>query len=456
VDDKAYSLIRYLTLLIAVFGAIGLVSACGGEAAPEPPATEQAAPIAQGIRVLPTLYPTATQFPSPAPVATSTPQPTSAPTTEVAFDQLVVDVTYTIPALDLNRRIRGNVAGEIEVSDESTGASVTLKNRPGVIVEMQQALPQATIDDLPADCDSCVQIGYELPLTNQSGQGWLRDTQLLASLENYTAVALGPHFPPGTIAGLRREATVYEVAHSAAITSQGEVWSWTATEQQVDQPVISDSIAGVTAGYMASIDWSSLPTSVGYICFEGGGSESLLLIGPEGAVAVQVRCPELYLPGQLVPIYSALSESVAGRLGVGEVSPPELPMTLDTVVLYRRVDGSTLSLLQRGTVNVKDAAGGSYTLTLTTTQTLSLTESLFGSPLLQEGPSAIFESDAGNVILVRGPDMVYELTWTNPADIPQDLIRPWDELLERAIQDSGPGSGQEPSPAPTATETGEG
>lgn len=437
-----------------MLGFAGLIAACGDNTVEQLSETPVAQPGIPRTRELPTVYPTATPIPSATPASTNTPQPTAPAPTEVAFDQLVVDVRYSIPLLGLERRIRGNVAGEIQVTDESSSASVTLKNRPGVVIEMQQALPKATIEELPEGCDGCVQVEYELPLTDQAGQGWMRDVQLLASLENYTAVALGPHFPPGSLAGLRREATPFEVAHSAAITSDGELWAWTATEAQVAEPLLVEGIQEQAAGYLAQIDWPALPESVGYLCFEGGGAELLFLDGPEGEEMVQVRCPELYLPGQLVPIYLALSEAVEEQLQGSEVTPPDLPMALDTIVYYGREDGATLTLTADGRLNAIDVEGAAYTLTLTTTQTLSLTAMLLDSSLVTPGPSAIFEEEPGNVILIRGYDNVYELAWREQDEVPVALVRPWDDLLESAFQEDGSQIGGTPSPEPTATETG--
>jgi hypothetical protein len=455
VDDRAFSLSRLLTFLIIVLGLAGLVSACGKNNDETFLETPVAQPSLWQTRELPTVYPTATPLPSPTPVSTNTPQPAAATPTEVAFDQLVVDVTYSIPLLDLDRRIRATVAGEIEVIDENSGESVILKNRPGVVVEMQQALPKSTIEELPLGCDACVQVEYELPLSDQAGKGWLQDVQLLASLENYTAAILGPHFPPGTIAGLRREATPFEVAHSAAITGDGQLWTWTATEAQVSEPLIVESLRDQAAGDLALINWSVLPESLGNSCYQGSGVESLFLDGSEGPKLVQIRCPELYLPGQLVPIYSALSDAVGERLQGGEVAPPELPMTLDTLAYYRRADGASLTISAAGRLSAIDVNGASYTLTLTETEVLSFTTQLRDSSLLEPGPTAgLFGDEPGNVILIRSYDGVYELAWSEQDEPPIALIEPWNDLLELAFQRAKPQNGETSTPAPTATGTG--
>lgn len=448
---RCYS--RHWIILAVIACTIGLASACANGPGDDPPDGQGIQPGSVGTRELPTLYPTVTPLPSASPEDTRPAQPTSPPATEIAFDQLVVEVTYSVPAIGLERRIRGNVAGEIEVIDESSGTTTTLKNRPGVVVEMQQALPRASVEDLPADCDYCVVVEYELPLTNQSGQGWLNDVQLLASLENFTAAALGPHFPPGTIAGLRREATPFEVAHSAAITADGELWAWTAIDAQLPEPRIAEGVEEQAVSQIAAINWSSLPATIGFICYEGGGTESLFLDSPDGGTLVDIRCPELYLPGQLMPIYGILSEAVQGQLEGGDVNPPHLPMNLGTLVLFRRADGAMLDLRADGTLRATDVAGMAYTSTLTSTQVLSFTSLLADSTLLQAGPSAIFEEEPGNVILLRRDDDVYEFSWDEDAEAPETLAATWNSLLEQVIQGSSAEGDVTPTPAVTATPT---
>lgn len=447
-----------VVLTTLAFCIAAILTACSNGSPDELPSSQEAQARTTDARQLPTLYPTATPFPSPSPAATALPQPTSAPATQAAFDQLVVDVTYSIPLLGLERRIRGNVAGEIDVIDVSAGTSLTLKNRPGVVVEMQQALPKAIIDDPPADCDACVMIDFELPLTGQAGQGWLNDVQVLASLDNYTSVVLGPHFPPGTVVGLRREATPYQVAHSAAITAAGELWTWTATDAQLPEPSSIDGIADQTAADLALIEWDTLPVSIGHACYEGGGRESLQLNSPDGPITVDVRCPELYLPGQLMPIYLALSEGVREQLQEGDVSPPDLPMALDSLALYRRTDGASLQLSSDGRLSAIDAEGVRFTSTLTLTQPLSLTAALLDSGQMELGPTAIFEREPGDLILIRALDGVYELASQADNESIAVLIEPWQELLERVLAGDSdrPAATPEPEPElepePTPTE----
>jgi hypothetical protein len=372
----------------------------------------------------------------------------------VSFDQLVIEMTYSIPSLGLEIRIKGNVAGELEVVDESSETSVLLKNRPGVIVEMQQALPKAVIEDLPANCDSCVQIEYELPLTDQSGHGWLNDVQLLASIENYVSSVLGPHFPAGTIAGLRRDATPFEVAHTSAVTSEGELWTWRATEAEISTPILEEGVLDQVSSELGLIDWEMISDSVGHICYQGGGRETLLLESPDGPRQVEIRCPELYLPGQLVPLYKILSNAAAEILEGSDTAPPELPMTLDTWLLYRRTDGVSLTLAEDGLAQAIDSEGSIYTSTITTTQVLSLTNLLLDDSLLESGPSVFFEEDSGNVILLRAAEGVYEIAWAEESEDPSGVGALLDELISWLLQanDQTPGQTQEPTPTLPATD----
>jgi hypothetical protein len=400
---------------------------------------------------LPTLYPTATLLPSPTPVDTRVPEPTAIPPTQIPFDQLVVDVRYTIPILGLDRRIRGNVAGEIEVIDENSGSSLTLKNRAGVILEMQQSLPRAAVEELPTECAACVQYEYSLPLTQEAGEGWLKDAQILASLENYTALFLGPHFPPGTIIGLRREATPYEVAHSVAVTADGQVWSWTATEEEVDgSETLGVDIEQIDQE-LRRVDFENLPDSLGQSCYQGAGREMLYLTSPDGPRLVDLRCPALYLPGHLQPVYLSLGEALEERLAGSEVGPPELPISVEDVLTYRRGDGSNLVVKQDGHLIAIDGEGVSFTSTITRSQVLSLTSLLLDSTLLRPGVPITVSEVLSNGIILRAVDGPYEYSW-NEVELPlEPAIKLLDAYLDEMIRNLPGNEDDESTPAPTAT-----
>ena len=444
-------MVRHWILLVIIFCAVGLVSACGESSPVTAPAGQAEGDSAPRMRELPTLYPTATPLPTPFPADTRPPEPTTVVPTQIPFDQLVVDVRYAIPILGLDRRIRGNVAGEIEVIDENTGSSLTLRNRAGVILEMQQALPRATIEEMPLECAACVHFEYSLPLTQESGEGWLTDAQVLASLENYTALFLGPHFPPGTAIGLRREATPYEVAHSVAITADGQVWSWMATETEINGPYSSMVDAEQLEHYLSLVNLEDLPDSLGQVCYQGAGREMLLLTAPAGQRLIELRCPEHYLPGQLQQLYLTLSEAVEDKLLGSELGPPELAMSVEDVLMYRRSDGSGLRMKQDGRLNAIDGEGIRFTSTITISQALSLTSLLLDSTLMQPGVSITNSESVSNVIILRADDGVYELSWSEVDLLLETAIRPWDDLLDALIRSLPEDNSDERAPAPTAT-----
>lgn len=432
---------------------IGLAPACGDSSPATRASNDDNQAAALGTRELPTLYPTATAPPVPSPTDTRPPQPTTVPATEVPFDQVVADVRYSIPVLNLDRRIRGNVAGEIEIIDEETSTSVTLRNRAGVLLEMQQALPRATIEESTTACEACVYIEYRLPLTEQAGEGWLNDVQMLASLESYTSMFLGPHFPPGTIIGLRREATPFEVAHSAALTDDGGSWAWKATEAEIGSSTTPDGALSEVQLVLDEIEWENLADSYGQVCYDGGGRETLMLASPDGTRSIELYCPDLFLPGQLQALYLRLSALFGDKLEESDVAPPELPFSVDSQVIFQREDGAKLDLKSDGRLNVTDSQGITYTSTVTMSQILSLTAPLLNSALMEPGVSNIMSQEPGNVIVLRADDGVYELAWIEVNSLIEVLIRPWDDLLEGGAQFVPDENGIEPEQTATSTAT---
>jgi hypothetical protein len=75
------------------------------------------------------------------------------------------------------------------------------------------------------------------------------------------------------------------------------------------------------------------------------------------------------------------------------------------------------------------------------------------SSLLQPGPSALFEEETGNVILLRSPDNVYGLAWNEPGEVSTGLVQLWNDLFEMAFRASRQTGGM-PEPAPEGTATG--
>lgn len=216
-----------------LFGLLVLLglAACVQEGAVTPELTAAARP-APTLVVLPTLYPSPTSA-RESPTATPAMPATRAPEATADLQQTVVSLHYQIPAIGLDRRLEGNVAGTVTVVDEAAGLAATLAHQGGVLFELQSALPELELAPLPAGCEGCVAFSYSLPLSGEEDSGWLQDAVMLASVENYLALTLGPHWPEGTIAGLRRSASPYHVAQTAAVTADGELYRWRATAPDV-------------------------------------------------------------------------------------------------------------------------------------------------------------------------------------------------------------------------------
>ncbi|HUM68821.1 MAG TPA: hypothetical protein PLK31_08250, partial [Chloroflexota bacterium] len=174
------------------------------------------------------------------PVVTVTQRPLAATSTPIDFGETAVEVRYTIPALGLDRRLQGSISSQIIVVDEMTGQAIKRSNQGGVLLQLQQVLREMLLPVVPEGCEGCVFVSYNLPYSERQGEGWLRDPVILASLENYLAVSLGPHFPPGTVAGLRRSASPFAPAHTIALTADGLLYIWLATESEVSPPIAAD------------------------------------------------------------------------------------------------------------------------------------------------------------------------------------------------------------------------
>lgn len=445
---------------------------------PTRPATE-AAPAATTVP-LPSLVPTFTPEPTPSPLSavTPSPQPTratadaeSSPTP--TFDEPVVEFRYTIPALGLDRRLEGNVASQIIVVDETTQRAVQRNNQAGILLELQQSLPDLELAPLPEECDRCVQFRYELPISGESDEGWLQDPVFLASVENFLTVLLGPHFPPQTVVGLRRSASAYAPAHTAALTADGRLWTWLATEEEVDEPDAPEAVVSVLQERFNTLPLSQLEERYVIDCV--GVPVETLFLNPEDGEAQQVRivCPSFSLPSTLLPLYlpldAVLEEDLAGVEGPAR-PPSAFPLT--ALLQYRRPDGSRLTLYQDGSAVALDAADRAYTRTLTTTRVISLTASLLDSGRLQPDLST-FQTQAGapitstvqptpqqptSILVVRGPEGVYDAALSSTADFPAlvELNALLDSLLGRETaepEETGtpPSPGETGTPRPTST-----
>ena len=432
--------------------ALVALAGCGQEegATETRPATTQAAPaITPREADVPTLYPTFTPVAARATPTQAMPAtPTAGPSLD--FSQIAVEFRYRIPALGLDRRLEGTIGAEVTVVDETTGLAAILQNQTGTMLELQQSLPELELEPLPADCDRCVAFSYELPLDGASDEGWLRDPVMLASVENYTTLALGAHFPPGTVVGLRRSATPYDVAHSLALTADGALWRWLATAPEVAEPAAAATVSPNLAATAAAVPLDALEESYVVDC-TGVAVETLRLRPEEGeARDVHIRCPAFSLPTTLLPLYVQVDALLQETVAEQGLPRPPLEIPLATLLDYQRGDGSRLTLLLDGTARATDPAGDVFTSTVGASQVVSLTTSLHESGALAPGVEAYAAGEAANVMLVRGPEGMMEVAWDGGA--PAGLEAGLEELDQLLAEIAG--VGLEAAPTPEASETG--
>ncbi len=430
--DMQRTPIHILFLVLFLFAAIG----CTRQAEVAP--TSAVTPLPTPVDYLPPTFtppqPFERLFPT-FPAVTVTQRPLDATSTPIDFGDTAVEVRYTIPMLGLDRRLQGSISSQIIVVDESTGQAIKRNNQGGVLLQLQQVLRELLLPVVPEGCEGCVFISFNLPYAELQEEGWLRDPVMLASLENYMAVSLGPHFPPGTVAGLRRSASPFAPAHSVALTADGLLYTWLATESEVSPPVAAnpDLLAALN-----NIPLATLNDEYGAACL-GSSVESLFIQQGGQRHTIGLVCPEYALPLSLLPLYAgldaALAEKMAGREEVLPHPPTDFPLT--AVLDYKRVDGTRLTLYADGTAVAQDSAGQTFTHTITSTQTISLTNDIIASGVVRTGLNT-FQDNATTVItntegitmtvtttpkpprtqlLVRGPGGVYDGEWFNTADV---------------------------------------
>ena len=367
--------------------------------------------------VLPTLFPTSTPLFSPTPWPTSSPPATAVPRTPIPFAEIVVSLTYEIPALGLQRRLEGNVASQITLTDEVTGETVTLSNQPGNLLQIQETLVNLSLAERPEDCDRCVYLRYQLPASQTQAEGWLQDLIFLASLDHFTSVHLGPHFPAGTIIGLRRNASAFDVAQTLALTADGNLYIWQGVMAEIppSQPAGQQLVAWRDAAAGLPVD--DLQRRYAAAC-PGAPFETLYL--PETEIIL--ICPALSLPAVLAPLYQQLDLALAAALPAPEVAPPGYPLTLNDRLLYQQIDGYRLLLDAEDQVTIfrGETAVLTTTLTLTNTTGLSLTLALEQSGALMAGVSGL-EEEWPAFLIVRGPLAVSSRGWDQA---PPNALRP--------------------------------
>lgn len=402
---------------------------------------EPATPV---VDILPATEPPSTARPTAPLVATFTPLPgfPSAATPEsgdrgpqepagsetatpVSFDELVVDLRYEIPALGLARRLQGDMANRLTIIDEMTGSEVAYRNQGGVLLELRQALPEVELGAVPDDCQRCVTVEYELSLEESAARGWLQEIVLLASIENYLAVALGPHFPPETVVGLRRSASPYAPAHTVALTEDGELWKWLATDSEIPEP--SGSITSTTPILQLVDQLADASLNEHYLAScEGSPVETLFLLSQGEARSVSIVCPEFSLPALLLPLYLKLDAEIQPAIADVSLPRPPAAFPLEAVLDYRRADGRRLTIFHDGRVQALDLDAAMYTHTLSTTQLVSITTSLLNSGEMHPGldtftidsTESVTPTSSGStptptsVLVLRGPDGFHDARWS--------------------------------------------
>jgi hypothetical protein len=415
---------------------------------PAPPAVvDSPSPVAEDLPTVAAPSPVAqlppTFTPRPAEIAPSpTPRPTQPPTaatptnTPIPFDETAVEVRYRIPALGLERRLQGNINSQIIYVDETSGAAFQRNNQAGILLELQQLLPNLELADLPDECDTCVHLSYELPLRGESATGWLQDPVLLASVENLMVANLGPHWPPEAVVGLRRSASVYEPAHTVALAADGRLWAWLATAAEVDLPQTVDPDL-----LLNQPDWPPETAAAEYLVPCPGVAIETLWWQTDSDDERQIRlnCPEFSLPLALVSPYAQLSDWLAPTLDTltdGRRPPARFPLL--GWLMLDRPDGSRLTLLQDGRLEARNSDGQVISDTLSIDVATELVADLLAADLVSPGLSTFLDETTPTAtaatLLIRTENGVYD--GRLPPNRPE--LAPLNELLDSLLTAGGP------------------
>ncbi|GAB4267972.1 MAG: hypothetical protein Kow0080_10480 [Candidatus Promineifilaceae bacterium] len=391
-------------------------------------------PTAEG-NTSPALPPTFT--PGSQSIATPTQTPQLAATavsptdTPIPFGQTSVQFRIRIPALQLDRRLIGTVSSQITVVDETTGRAVQRGNQAGPLLELRQALPQLVLEPVPEGCESCVYFEYELPLIPVSGSGWLRDPVMLASVENFLTVALGPHFPPDTMLGLRRGVSPYAPANSLALTADGRLWRWLAVDDDIAPPLPPEQVGEILLN--TAVSAANAPLADSYIVDCLRLPVETLYLNVTEPRTIQLRCPGLALPTTLVPLYQQLDGWMAPVIAPAAIEQPPTAVSLTTVLDYTRPDTSHLTIEMNGSVTAVSAAGDVVTTTVTLEALAALTRPFLESGVLQPGLTTLQQTDTAVYrLIVRSEQGLLDGSWPTADNRPilQELEQLMADLLE--------------------------
>lgn len=264
---------------------------------------------------------------------------------------------------------------------------------------------------------------------------------MLASVENYMTTTLGPHYPEGTVVGLHRSPSPYDVAHSLAMTADGTLWRWLATSGAPAEPEPVAELGEELRSLVQEIPLNELadeyvvtcpgapveqllfnPVAAGVAVEDGVAAEPTPEAPTAEAVEVAIVCPSFSLPLSLLPLYSRLDTLLTDIVPEDGIPRPPRQIPLTTLVAYQREDGSNLLLLQSGEVRAVAPGGDVYTRTLAAGEVTGLTADLRENEGLESGVEAYAEGAAPNSLLVRGADGMMEAVWV--ADPPEPLEEP--------------------------------
>lgn len=404
-----------------------------------PGPTPEGTPLPRPTLVtIPTLLPTFTPINRPTATATRPLQPTPDPSATVTLSEEVMRLEFTIPGLGMTRTLTATFASRITLSDAQTGITIVQPQQSRVLLELQGVLDGLTLEPIPDGCDLCPRLHYELPVAGESGDGWLTDPVLLASLENYFAVHLGPHWPPQTVLALRRSASVYRSAQTLALTAEGQMWQWSAIDRQIAPPSVAPSLADLLPADLGATGWAD---NYQQEC-RNVPRETLFIAQGEQTQTINFRCPEITLPDSLTPLYAAMAELLTAQpLADGETNrTPWFPFT--TALYYQRADGYRLTLDRNGNIVVALEGEVQGTGNLTATLPISLTAAALSTDLFTPGTPELLRtltvtdttSLPDNFLMVRGDDGTGEITWEeNAPDDLAELVALLDGLIDNLV-----------------------
>ncbi len=373
---------------------------------------------------------------------------TQSPT--VDLNQPVLLLTYQIPAIQLNRKLEANVAGQLTLIDVTTGSQVRIPNGQRFLTEIIGAIEanKTSFTPVAPDCSLCVTIGYELPAAGESASGALPDPLFQVSIQNLFASRLGAHFPPNTVVGHHRAASGYTVAHTAALTADGKLYRWVAADSQVqvtDEGLPTDE---ALAPYTAEVETFS---GVDLVAACPNFPNEVIVYQDQ---FLQIRCPELALGQALLDAYAFASDYSQPLLDDERNLPiPETRLPANARLFYAPKDGRTLTIFADGNVTATYPVTQTQPITGTDqTEVVNLPAEtinssipageiepliipMLASDVIPRGVTVSLsqeQSEYEELIFIRASDGVYEFAWSD--GVGQELlpgIQILDLLLER-------------------------